>query len=410
MKKQYIPIALIMLLSLSIHLFFLVDNPGFYSEYGSRDAEKYDEMAHQLVEEGFYGYNADHPNAYVTPSHPLYLSGIILIADALNVDNMFLTKIFNMLLNMIALLSLYFTAKLLFKNEWIASLTALLYGTYLAPLHFFRSLLTEAPGTAFFLISLFALVWALKQNNWKWHVVFGIIACITIMFRPTPAPMLLFAWFIVIYQVGFKRAVAIGFLWCVGPLLVLLPWVIRNYLAFGEFYLFSSHSGNPMLAGTNPFYLEEFEGIFARYLELGISQEEYAQKRIIWGLQENFALWFSWFTIGKTIVMFEFAEPIYNYRSYFNSLIQLFIQLQHLVIVIGGFVFGFIFRKNKAIMCLFVLLLGYVAFSNIFLPLTRYGSYVIGVMCIITAYGIVTSGKWLIAFYQKMIQKKASHS
>ncbi|MDQ0215259.1 hypothetical protein J2S13_001659 [Oikeobacillus pervagus] len=396
MKKKYLPIILIMLLSFGLHLFFLVEHPGFFDKYGSRDAGEYDKMAQRLVYDGYYGYNADQPNAYVTPSHPIYLAGNILLADFLHIDHLFLVKISNMILNMLALFALYLTAKMLFKNEWMACLTALLYGTYLAPLHFFRSLLTESPAINFFIFSIFCYVLAVKKNQWRYHVLFGIIASITLMFRPTPAPILLLVWLILIFQFGWKKAIQIGFIWCVGPLIVMLPWVIRNYIQFQHAFLFSSHSGNPLLGGTNPFFLEDFDGILARLNELGITDKEYAIRRIKNGFTENFPLWFSWFTVGKFAVMFHQAEPIGNYYNFFSPMVKKLINFQHLLIVVGAFAFGFIYHKNRSILVLLIIILIYIGLSNLFIPVGRYGAFIIPVMCLVVSYGIVTSVEMLV--------------
>ncbi|MFC3886483.1 ArnT family glycosyltransferase [Bacillus songklensis] len=400
--KKGLPIILVLLLSFSLHLFFLIEHPGYFSLHGSRDAQKYDEMAHRLIEKGIYAYNAEESNAYVTPSHPFYLTGIILLADAVSVDYMTLVRLFNMVLSMATVWLIYAIPKRLFQNERIGILSALLYGTYLAPLHYFRSMLTETPSIFMFMLSIYIFIVAIQTKSTKLHILFGFAASITIMFRPTPAPMLLFAWAIVIYQTGFKNAIKIGLLWWIGPLFIILPWSIRNLIVLGAPYIFSSHSGNPMLLGTNPYYMMPEETLLAKWRETGMEQREYAIVRIIDGLRYQFALWFSWFTLGKTIWMFQQPEPIGNYQEFLAAPARLYVYLDHFFVVFSSFITGFVFRKHKPLLCLFIIFISYVALSNMFLPLTRYGSFIFPVMCIIGSYGAVVTVQKLMRFKKKM--------
>lgn len=384
-----------------MHLYFLIEHPGFFALFDARDAEKYHEMAWQLINEGIYGYNSDTSNAYVTPGHPLYLTAIFLIAKFFHMNEIELVKVINMFLSLSIILLIYLASKKIFKNEVVALISALLFSTYLSPLHFFRSLLTELPATFMFTLSIF--VYALSFENKKvWHhILFGFVASITLMFRPTPAPLLLLAWLFILIKHRWKTAINIGLLWCIGPIFIILPWVIRNYIQFGKPYIFSSHSGNPLLAGTNPFYLDDFETYLKKAEELGLTQEEYAILRIKEGFKENFNLWFSWFTLGKTIYMFKEPASLLNYWGVFPTLIKGFYILQHFYVVIVGFLCGIIFRKNKEVLGVFLILLGYVGISNVFLPLPRYGFYIIPVLCILSGYATYKFIIFIIDFFKK---------
>ncbi|WP_078414364.1 ArnT family glycosyltransferase [Priestia abyssalis] len=401
--KKHLPIILVLLLSFLLHILFLVEHPGYFNLHGSRDAQKYDEMAHRLIEEGIYAYNSEESNAYVTPAHPLYLTGIILLADVISIDYMVLVRLFNMVLSITTVWLVYAIPKRLFEMETISILSALLYGTYLAPLHYFRSMLTETPSIFMFMFSIYIFIAAIQTKSTKLHVLFGFTASIAIMFRPTPAPMLLFAWAIVIYQTGFKNAMKVGLIWWIGPLFIIFPWSIRNLIVLGAPYIFSSHSGNPMLLGTNPYYLIPEETLAAKWREIGIEQREYAIIRIIDGFRYQFALWFSWFTLGKTIWMFQQPEPIGNYYKFLITPAKWYIYLNHFFVVFSSFITGLIFRKHKPLFCLFIILVSYLAISNVFLPLTRYGSFIFPVMCIIGSYGAVVIAQKLVQLKRKIV-------
>lgn len=387
--KQHKGIVIILLLSFAAHLWFLTANPGYFNEYGSRDAQKYYEMAHQWIDKGFYGYNQDAPNAYVTPGNPVYLSSILLLAKVIHVQDIFLVKCFNMVLSLGTIFLLYLIGNRLFSNKSVGIITALSFATYLGPYHFFRSMLTEMPSIFFFTLAIYLLVLAYQTNKQSFHIAFGFASAILLMFRPAPAPLLLIAYVLMLQKYGLKEGIRIGLLWWIGPVVVMTPWVIRNYYQFGQSYLFSSHSGNPMLGGTNPFFLQDFKHIAYEVAQRGITQNQMAWERIQNGFTTQFPLWFSWFTVGKTSIMFEQPASYPNYFLY-KGWFQNFFWYQHLILVIGGAIFSFVYKKQTAIRYILFSILLYIGISNMFIPSDRYGLFIIPMFCVVFGYGSVT--------------------
>jgi hypothetical protein len=161
--------------------------------------------------------------------------------------------------------------------------------------------------------------------------------------------------------------------------------VIRNYLAFGELYIFSSHAGNSLYAGANPFNIYSFSDYWTERHNMGVDQSEYAWHKIKQGFSNNFPLWFSWFTLGKTFELFSYVDGKVHYYKYTGFKL---LEIQHFFVVFTGFLSGFIFRKNKGVLFVFIILLGYIALSNLFLTIPRYGYYIIPTLCILGGYGI----------------------
>jgi 4-amino-4-deoxy-L-arabinose transferase-like glycosyltransferase len=397
------PIFYILLFSLLLHLVFLVKEPGtifkkpeainFTEEqgkWGGRDASLYAKMANQIIEEGVYGYDTKHTgevvkNAFVTPGHPMYLVTTFFIANTLNIDQLLLVRIFNMLLSVATVLLVYLIAKKLFQKELIALSSAFLYATYFSPLHYFRTALTEIPGIFMLCLTILFFLKAFESDKTRNHILFAIFFCIAVMIRPTPAPLILLAIAAVLWKYGIKKSVRIGLLWAVGPLVVILPWVIRNYIAFGELYIFSSHAGNSLYAGSNPFFVYNNSDYYREMLKMGLDQSQYALYKIKQGFSNNFAIWFSWFTVGKTIELFKYVDGYVHYYYYKGFKL---LELQHFFVVIAGFLSAFIFRKRKGMLPLLFILVGYIALSNLFLTIPRYGFYIIPVICIIAGYGV----------------------
>lgn len=402
--RDHIGVFVLLGIYLLVNLWFLVEHPGsIFNEperfgeeislYGSRDASLYAKMAWQIIHEGIYGYNANHSNAYVTPGQPLYLVAIFKTAEILHTNHIMLTRLCNMFLNLGIVVLIYNISIRLFRRRTIGLLAAILYCLHIAPLHYFRTTLTEIPAIFFFLLSLYIFLLALDSEKYRFHVLFGIVASITLMFRATPAPLLLLGWGIILKREGLYHGIKIGLIWCIGPLLIMGPWVVRNILLFQQMYLFSSHAGDPFLAGANAFYLEEHGELLKEAKERGLSSEEYGRVKAAEGFQNDFPLYFSWYTIGKIIWLFVDKagnpEGLGPYSDYFFEWLKIFFKWQNILTVAIAFISIFCFRKNKGFVFVSIMVLLYIAISNVFLTIPRYGFFIYPVICVITGYGLV---------------------
>jgi len=408
--KNHIVFISLLILYLIVNLFFLIMHPGTLfnqperfgeaiSTYGSRDASLYAKMAWQLITDGIYGYNIDASNAYVTYGQPLYLTALFYIADLFNTNHVMVFRLSNMLLNLGVVILIYSIAMRLFKHKWVAILASIFYMTHIGPLHYFRTALTEIPSIFLLTLTIWLFIFALQQDKYRYHIIFGIVASLLLMFRATPAPMLLFAWFIVVGHKGFKEAVKIGFIWVIGPVVVMVPWVARNLIMFGEPYLFSSHSGGPLLGGANPFYLIPQADLVQQSIAAGLRDFEFGKQRIIEGFQTDFPLWFSWFTLGKTFWLFfdNVGNPdgLGPYSGVFSAFWLAFFKFQNIFVVVIGLLSAVILRKHKPLVYVSSLLLIYIFFSNIYLTIPRYGLLVFPIVSIVAAYGVVAFWRYV---------------
>lgn len=413
--RSNLGIIILTLIYLVVNIWFLVQHPGSIfnqperfgeaiSLYGSRDASLYAKMAWQIINDGIYGYNADHSNAYVTPGQPFYLVLIFKLAEVLNTNHVMLTRLANMLLNLGIVILIYKSALMLFNREAISILSSLLYCLHIAPLHYFRTTLTEIPAIFLFLLSFFLFLLAREHKKYRLHILFGIVASITLMFRATPAPLLLLAWGIILKETGFKEGVKIGFIWCIGPLLIMAPWVIRNVALFNQMYLFSSHAGDPLLAGTNAFYMKEHAELLLEANERGLTSEEYGQIRMIDGFKGNFPLFFSWYTIGKLVWLFMDTsgnpEGLGPYSQEFSNVVLHFFRWQNALTVLIAFISIIVCRHNRNFIFLSFMIIIYIGISNIFLTIPRYGFFIYPFICIIAAFGLVKG--WNIVIFRRL--------
>ncbi|RTQ93159.1 glycosyltransferase family 39 protein [Lysinibacillus telephonicus] len=402
--KKYGPLIFIIFVSIILHMIFLIKNPGIsYNDptvypfemreaygdsiikYGGYDGVNYGKAAEQLVSEGFLGFDSEEPNAYVTPGQPLYLAVNILISNVFGVDYIFFTKVFNLIFSVGTVVLLYFIGSILF-NHFTGLITGLIYALYFPPLHFFRSLLSETPSIFLFCLSFLFLVLAIKRDKGIYHIVFGIIFSITIMFRPVVAPMIFVPIFVVITKFGVKKSFIIGIQWLIGPVLVIGSWVIRNAVVLNSFILLSTQE-NPFFAGTFPYFIEDYNKVYQQLIESGLSPNEFGKLRLINGLETNPILWISWYTIGKTMYLFRRPSGWTDYWNLYSEFTTLFYSY-HFLILLFSILAVFLLWKQKTIKCLAFTILIYICASNIFIVDERYGFFVMPLITLLCSFSL----------------------
>ncbi|MUG47197.1 ABC transporter permease [Paenibacillus woosongensis] len=417
------PITLVIMVAFLIHVLFLVKNPGdnfyfphLYSEelvnrfgpgivqYGSYDATFYAKAAEQLLYEGILGYNSEQPNAYVTPGLPIYLACTFALADLVHIDHSLMAKIFNLLLSVGTIYIVYLICKETFSRR-IGLIAAVVHTFYFPIMHYFRTLLTETPSMFFFYLSVYLFVMCLKTNKKFFHIIFGIIFSISLMIRPNQAPLILIPIYLVIKKFGVKESFKIALLWLIGPLLIILPWIIRNAIQLNEFVLFSTQS-NPLFAGSNPFFLEDYNLMLQNLQNSGMSESEYAILRIKEGFRSNPILWINWFLFGKTMYLFNHPSGWYNYITNYGYLTPL-VKIYHFSILFIGVGISII-SKNKKVRIIFSSLLVYVGFCNLFLPNDRYGFFIYPFLIILFSYAINAVINKLLPRFSSKVSDEAS--
>lgn len=415
MKKSNLPkiMWVILIASFFVHVLFLIKQPSpefneaIKNYYGAPDAYNYYLSAQQLLKDKAFGYvylkPSDKPtiNAYITPGQPIFLAFCIGISNILHIPLYYFVICINMILNLLGILFLYKTGKELFNQESIGIVGALLFSTYISVYHYFRTFLTESPSIFLLILSVYLFVMAWKYNKNKMHILFGLCVAILLMFRPNPAPVLLVGILTVLFTYDFRSSIKIGLLWLIGPLLIIGPWVIRNALTLHQFVLFSTQSGNPLLAGTDPFNKEGFEQVVKSMKKEGFTdQKAYAIFRIKNGFMNDFSYWFSWFTVGKTIELFKMPSMVNYYTNYiFYSLAKAHHYFIMFSSIITSMICGLRAKKHLKLMALIAAIIVYIIFSNIFLAIDRYGFFIVPLICLVSSYGIIVT-------IQSIIQKK----
>ena len=277
----------------------------------SHDTKYYDEMVHRLLDKGVYAYKEEISNARVTPGYPLFMMGMYLVADQLNVEPFPLIRWVQLLISLASLVLIYLIAMQATKNKWVAIISLFIGVVYHPFVWANGAVLTETLALfllmAYLSMQLYAFRTERKRNAAFAGVLLGIAVLVRAEFLPLFVPLygvlLLQKWYKhTSDQVSslssklaiFKKVALLGVITGLCLSATMLPWWIRNAVSLNEFVLTATQS-NPFLAGTFP--NKEYTDKIV--VQNGMSQNEYAWARIKAGFTQQTWKYVKWYTFGK---------------------------------------------------------------------------------------------------------------
>ena len=144
------------------------------------------------------------------------------------------------------------------KGEWIGLIAAAVTAVYFYFVYYAAALMTES----FYIV---AILWTFTiaiqmvrsdQHGWRQWVLLGLAIGITVLFRQL---YLLFVPFMLLWLWYAARP---KLYYLIIPILLLvlmmLPWTIRNYIAFDHFVLLNTNAGYAFFWGNHPIYGTKF--------------------------------------------------------------------------------------------------------------------------------------------------------
>ncbi|MDP4180104.1 MAG: glycosyltransferase family 39 protein [Bacillota bacterium] len=348
------------------------------------DAYNYDVMAKNFLDNGYIGYTDSYslhrpalkPNAVITPGYPLFLSAIYTIFGYKNGSPLMAVRIIQAFLGALTCILIYLLGKRV-KNRKAGLISAALYALYPSFVWATTLILTETLYNFFFVLYLYLQLTLLDNIKSKKNALLcGLIFAVAVMVRPTVMPLIVIPF---IYKYIKERDISIikTFCYtCIGIVIIMLPWWTRNLISLHKLVLLATQTGNPLIAGTFPYYqnIDASKYNVPDQVKAGISY-------IIEGFRTQPILYLKWFTIGK--FTFLFKNPWFNPPQEFTSLTNL--QMLHSFIICFGWfgvVLSFI-RRRYVLISLFIILL--TGLQLLFVPETRYAQSIIPLLIILTA-------------------------
>lgn len=368
-------IALLFLIALLIRFKFVfgLNHPDLVT-----DAFNYDVMTRQFLDKGFLGYMSDKPNAYITPGYPFFLAAIYWIFGYKTASPLLQVRIIQSIFGALTCIVVYFLGRKL-KNKKTGFIAAFAYALY-APFAWSNTLiLTESIYNFFFLLYFYLQIKILESKSRWQSFVCGLVFATAVLIRPLIFPLLvipfLYQYFIASRRD--KRVISIFLYTLAGVLLLMIPWWIRNVVVMDKFILLATQTGNPLIAGTFPYY----ENIDTSRYNVP-NQTIEGLRLILHGFLTQPLLYLKWFTIGKW--NFIFSYPWYYVPVEFTFLRSIWL-LHYWVIVLGwlGVLFSLVKNRLRLIGIWAVLLTG---LQLLFVPEARYAYSILPLLMILMGY------------------------
>ncbi len=248
--------------ALLVRLFFVFEFPN-----KGDDSIIYEAFAQNLIHAHVYSHlqpengQLPEPTLIRTPGYPIFLASIFLVAgehneSAVRVVQAVLDTLTCWIVALIVLELTRGDPKQCQRHaQWALGLAA--FCPFLA--NYSASILAEAPTTFLLTLALYTGVKGITRDEKRFWFLCGLLTGAATLFRPE-SPLLFLAfvpfWIRQIRkQRTFRPVARSGFLLTIGLLLLLLPWTIRNLVAFHTFQpLAPANAADPNEFVPNGYY------------------------------------------------------------------------------------------------------------------------------------------------------------
>lgn len=396
-KTLFIVMAAVLLVNAAVVLWlgdhFLL---GSYDKRNNDDV-KYVHAAKMLLETNTLVYNSgDRPTNYIMPTIPVLLSGFMALFERDTAVMGF--RLMQCLMQTVSVYLLFVVARAVLGSR-VAITAAIISAFYIPDLFASGAILTESTFKMIFLLLLCSTIHAFRKKTLSAYALVGIMLGLSCYIKPQSAlfPIcLLIIWLVQKYS--WKDIVKFTAIVGMCSMLLLTPWWVRNYKAFDEFIPFTKSTGNPMLLGALIKRAMPPKGFFEQYpgeykdgkLFVGSDSAELrtAKRIIAYGFKHHTWDYAYWFTVGKSIQLFE--APFYSRPV--PGLPRPVINVEHWIYVLAGFAGIAVTVFKRRVRQSLPILLPFLYFWIIHLPFitfARYGYPLMSILIIFAAVGVV---------------------
>ncbi len=228
-------LLLILILGLLLRILFI----SFHDRPLFSDEKEYDQLAYNLATKAIYSYDST-PTAYRPVGYPVIVGWIYYVFGHHIILVRLLQALFDTLIS-------FFIYLLLAGHPPRTRVCGSALWALFPPAIFYSSLLlSETIFTFLFVVS----AWMLTRNDsasyWKLAALGAVVGVLTLIKPTVIVFVLLLSFLLPQVKLPFRRIYPV----VIAFLLVLAPWLIRNYLVFSEIAL-SSNGGVNLMIGNN---------------------------------------------------------------------------------------------------------------------------------------------------------------
>ena len=203
------------------------------------DEKEFDQLAYNLATKASYSYDTS-PTAYRPVGYPAFVGFIYFVFG----HHQTVVKLLQAVIDTVSSFLIYLL--LVGHPERIRVFGAILWAFFAPAIFYANLLLSETIFTFLFVL----IAWMLTRNDagstWR-IVVLGLLLGILTLIKPTFIIFVLVLFFLLPQlKLPLRRIYPLA----IAFVLVLAPWLVRNYLVFGEIAL-SSNGGINLMIGNN---------------------------------------------------------------------------------------------------------------------------------------------------------------
>lgn len=219
---------LFILVVLILHLFFIFH----IKPIPQADTPGYDNAAWNLVQGNGYSSSKSppfFPSMHRPPTYPLFLAIIYKLFG----HNYFMVIIFqHILLGLIAIIT-YFLGQEFYGHKKTSFLPAGIILLHPIFAYYSNSILTEILFTFLLSAGILCLVKAIKKESYKFFIFSGFFLGSAVLCRPIAQLLfLIILLFLIYYFKSFKKSALYFLTFFIPMVLIITPWVIRNWTEF----------------------------------------------------------------------------------------------------------------------------------------------------------------------------------
>jgi len=165
--------------------------------------------------------------------------------------NLMVLRLFQALLGALAALGTFFLARSLFGDR-VAKLAAWLTAFYPFAIYYAGYIGAEMLFITLLIVFFYLLVLLGQRPSWKRGVACGFFLGLSVLTRPIPLLFPLIMWIGLLFAIGHGRRAGKMFAVVIVTMMVVLsPWLIRNYIVLGEMVPGGTEGGLTFFSGNN---------------------------------------------------------------------------------------------------------------------------------------------------------------
>ena len=396
-ESKSVKIAVIILLA--VMLFGCVFASVYYNdelllgsfELYDDDDVKYLRSAETLIKTGKFTYRfPEKPTVFIMPGITLFLVPFVALFGVPGA--VMPVRIVFALLQVFNLYMVFLISRKIFNTK-VALITMVLSLFYLPNIYVSTVVLTEVPAYTAFLMMIYFLICGTERKDKRMFFAVGIMWTISVMFRATMAVLgiVIFIYWL-FKKIGIKDILKYSVCVIIPFVIIMSPWIIRNFAVFDRFIPLTLSSGNPKMQGAIIDYSpEEQKKLLAvvstadidygsSEISVDAAEHEIANRFFEYNIKNNTAQYLRWYTVGKTIR--NFSLPYMWYPIYFGTYLPITVYHRALLAV---FAIGTVFmlKRKKVNAEVSMLLITVLVFNCIHLPYYCFSRYMYMVMCFI---------------------------